>query len=412
VEEQKEIKEIKIDHFDKIRIMELDACTNCGECIKWCPVIEVAPELTLSISPPAKIRNLKKILTAQYGLRRILFGKKDHFFNRLFRTPTISKEDMKQFVNDIYACTSCRQCHMVCPAHIETVELWEGIRRCIVDAGFGPLESQGFTIEGVTNPQKINPFGEPRGNRGTWLPKNKVPIESKYLYFVGCAASYSVNRIPRSVIRVLDMVKDFHYTLLGNEEFCCGDPIARIGLTREADELVAKNVEKFEGLGIETVFASCSGCYKNLLHRFPKKYKVLHVTELFEKLIGEGRLCFTKDVKRKAIFFDGCDSGRMCGLYEPPRNILKAIPGIEVLDFDRNRAYGMCCGGPLSGSHPDLGYRIAANIVKEAREKGVDMIVTICPTCMITLREGAKSAKVDMEIQDLPMLLPGLLEGR
>ena len=92
---KEEVKEIKIDNFDKIRILELDACTNCGECIKWCPVIEAAPELTLSISPPAKIRKLKKIITAQYGLRRVLFGKKDNFFNRIFRTPTITKEDME-----------------------------------------------------------------------------------------------------------------------------------------------------------------------------------------------------------------------------------------------------------------------------------------------------------------------------
>ena len=160
------IKEIKIDNLDKIRIIELDACTNCGECIKWCPVIAVAPELGLSISPPAKIKTFKKILTAQYGLRRILFGKKDNFFNRLFRTPKITKEDIEGFCTDIYACSTCRQCHMVCPSHIDTVELWERIRRSMIEAEYGPLE----THRGVVTSSKAydDPWQQPRSTRAKW----------------------------------------------------------------------------------------------------------------------------------------------------------------------------------------------------------------------------------------------------
>ncbi len=165
-EVKEEVKEIRIDNFDKIRILELDACTNCGECIKWCPVIEVAPELTLSISPPAKIRRLRRILTAQYGLRRILFGKKNNFFNRLFKTPMITKEDVEHFVTDIYACTTCRQCHMVCPAHIETVELWERVRRSLVDAEYGPLENHKALI--LSSRAYDDPWQQPRSNRARW----------------------------------------------------------------------------------------------------------------------------------------------------------------------------------------------------------------------------------------------------
>lgn len=395
----KKTKEIKIGNLGMRQLIGIDACTRCGECVNSCPVYDEKKEER--ITPRAKLLQMKKILKSQYSVVGKILG------------PQVDDEFIHNFTKDVNMCAGCAACHAACPVRIDTEGLWISIRESLIEAGYGPLESQVLTIEGVTNPEKINPFGEPRANRGAWLPKNYPTLKkSKYLYFVGCAGSYAANRIPRSIIRILDMVKDFDYTLLGGEEVCCGDPIARIGLGKKADELVARNVEKFEELGVETIFAACSGCYKNLLYRFPPKYKILHVTELLEQLIGEGRLRFTKDLPRKAIFFDGCDSARVSGLYEPPRNILKAIPGFEVVEFDRNRVHGMCCGGPLSGSHPDIGYGIAAKRVAEARDKGVELIITSCPTCMITLREGAKNAKIEMEIQDLPMLLPGLLEAQ
>ena len=158
--------QITVDNLQKLRFVELDACTNCGACIDWCPVIAVAPEMSLSISPPAKIRFLKKLFTSQFGLRRILFGENDSFFNRFFRTPTVTREEMSDFIKDLYACSTCRQCHFVCPAHIDTVELWEAIRRCMVDAGYGPLD----THKGVVTSSKAydDPWQQPRSTRDKW----------------------------------------------------------------------------------------------------------------------------------------------------------------------------------------------------------------------------------------------------
>jgi heterodisulfide reductase subunit D len=160
------VNEINVDNLGRLRLIELDACTNCGACIDWCPVIAVAPEMSLSISPPAKIRFFKKLLKSQYGLRRILFGEKDNFFNRAFRTPRVTKEELSRFVSDLYACSTCRQCHFVCPTHIDTVELWEGIRRSVVDAEYGPLD----THKGVVTSSKAydNPWQQPRSTRAKW----------------------------------------------------------------------------------------------------------------------------------------------------------------------------------------------------------------------------------------------------
>lgn len=159
-------REIKVDNLEKLRFIELDACTNCGACIEWCPVITVAPEMSLSISPPAKVRFFNRVLNSQFSLRRMLFGKDDNFFNQLLRTPTVTKEEILSFMNDLYACSTCRQCHFVCPAHIDTVELWERIRRSIVEAEYGPLD----THKGVVTSSKAydNPWQQPRSQRARW----------------------------------------------------------------------------------------------------------------------------------------------------------------------------------------------------------------------------------------------------
>lgn len=158
--------EINLGNLEKIRFVEMDACSNCGACIEWCPVGAVAPELGLSISPPAKIRAFKRVIVSQYGIRRLLFGKKDNFFNRLFKTPIVTKEEIEGLTRNVYACSTCRQCHFVCPAHIDTVELWERIRRCLVEAGYGPLD----THKGVITSSKAydNPWQQPRSQRGRW----------------------------------------------------------------------------------------------------------------------------------------------------------------------------------------------------------------------------------------------------
>jgi len=171
--------EINAENLEKLRFIELDACTNCGACIEWCPVMAVAAELGLSISPPAKIRAFRNVLMAQYGLRRILFGTKENFFNRLFKTPTVTKEDIESLTTGIYACSTCRQCHFVCPAHIDTVELWERIRRCLVEAGLGPLD----THKGVVSSSKAydNPWQQPRATRARWTKVAKKQKRIKEL---------------------------------------------------------------------------------------------------------------------------------------------------------------------------------------------------------------------------------------
>lgn len=177
IEENNEINLIEIHNLEKRRLIELDACTNCGECIKWCPVISMAPELSLSISPPAKIRFFKKVLQSQRGIRYLLFGGRHNFFtrflDRIFSTLklTMTRSEFQSFIKDLYACSTCRQCFIVCPAHIDTVELWEGLRKAVMKAGYGPMPNHVGLLASVKN--NDNPWQQPRSMRARWTRLSK-----------------------------------------------------------------------------------------------------------------------------------------------------------------------------------------------------------------------------------------------
>jgi len=220
--------------------------------------------------------------------------------------------------------------------------------------------------------------------------------------------SYSSNRIARSIIRILDSM-DFDFTIMGDDETCCGDPMFRVGDVKEGKRMIEENIRKFDKYGVKTIFSSCAGCINTFRARYPDRFRFIHITQLFDQLQKEGSLKFNKELKKKIIYFDGCDLGRHSGIFEEPRNVLKAIPGVELLEYDANRDNAFCCGGPFMAGYPDLAKRIAARRIREAKEKGAEMIATSCPTCMVNLKEGAKVAGIGMEIMDIPMLLPKLL---
>ncbi|MFH1422750.1 MAG: (Fe-S)-binding protein, partial [Planctomycetota bacterium] len=128
------------------------------------------------------------------------------------------------------------------------------------------------------------------------------------------------------------------------------------------------------------------------------------IVQLLDRFIKENKIAF-KPMPKKVIYYDGCDIGRHCGIYEEPRNILRAIPQIELIEFDYNREEAVCCGGPLVASYPDLAGEIPIKHVQEAMDKGADMLVSACAACMLNFKEGAKRISSKLDIQDICMLI-------
>ena len=357
------------------------ACASCGYCRFGCPVFQEKGFERLA--PRGRILALKRALE-KHG-----------------EVPETLRES-------IYQCLQCENCKVQCPLSIDFPKIALALAEQYNEAGDLP-EGPATLKERVH--AESNPYGEPHGERGAWAPKRDLVAGREYLYFVGCGTSYGANRIARSVVKVLDDI-GFEYNILGSEENCCGAPLFRVGDAAGAQELIRKNVELFERLGVKTIFANCAGCFKTLKHAYPDKFKALHVTQLFEQLVRSGRIAFGKEFKKKIIYFDGCDIGRHSQVYEEPRNLLRAIPGVELLEYDYNRDQALCCGGPLLSSDPGLAQEIAAQRVREAVEKGAEIIATSCPACMLNLKSGAQAAGLTIRIEDIPLLIPALMEKK
>jgi len=353
-------------------------CASCGFCRFGCPVSK-------KVGFESQTARGRMVL-----LKRVLEGRLEYDTD---------------LIESFYACALCGNCNEICPSGVDYIEIVSHLRKRFVESGRLP-DSQKLLRNNLTN--FGNPFSKEE-ERGAWLPlKYREPKKSKYLYFVGCSSSYSSTRIPKSIMRVLESV-NFDFIALGSLENCCGEPLLRMGEEEKANELMKQNVETFDKFGVETIFASCAGCYKTLKNRYPERFKVMHATQLLQQSVEQGKLVFKKELLRKIIYFDGCDIGRHCKTYEEPRDLLKAIPGVEMLEFDYNRDEAVCCGGPFASSDPDLAGKIAEDRVREAEAKGADIIATACPTCLVNLREGARRAGSEIEIQDIPMMLPRLI---
>ncbi|MCX7017216.1 MAG: (Fe-S)-binding protein [Candidatus Sumerlaeota bacterium] len=360
-------------------INDIYSCASCGYCRFGCPVFQrVGFE---RLAPRGRILALKRALESRGEI------------------PETLRES-------IYMCLQCQNCQVQCPMSIDFPKIALALAEQYNEANDLP-EGPAMLKERIA--KESNPFGEPRGERGAWMPKRELVPGLEHLYFVGCGTSYSATRIARSIVKMLDDI-GFQYNVLGAEENCCGAPLFRVGDSAGARKLIEKNVQKFKELGVKTIFANCAGCFKTLKHAYPDTFEALHVTQFLMRLVESGQLKFSKDLKKRIIYFDGCDIGRHSEVYEEPRELLKSIPGVELLEYEYNRDQAMCCGGPLLASYPDLAQDIAADRVREAVEKGAEIIATACPTCMVNLKRGAQAADVKIRIEDIPMLLPTLVE--
>lgn len=420
-DEKETLHEIPIHKLDVKRLIELDACTRCGECLIWCPVYE--QDSKEGLIPRRKIIDFLKIARSQNGfLATIMKSDKvgstlKEILGKLCGYREITTEQLEEFVSNLYECSTCGQCEVVCPAHIDTVNLWEELRRLIVRAGYGPLEPQKALRKSVMTFD--NPWQQPRAGRTKWSRRAKKDglieneprlikkTKGKVLLFFGCTASYDANvkQVAINTINILEAL-NVDYGVLGKDEKCCGSVLLRMG-DPEYKRLFKENIDQFNSLGIDTLISSCSGCFKTIMQDYPKiekmDFEVLHTVEYLARLLKSGELKFTHPVNRDITFHDPCHLGRATGGFDAPRMIIEAIPGLNLIEMPRNREYSRCCGagGGLKAGFPDIQGRMAQRRVKEAEETGATELVSCCPFCYQGLQVGISVSESDIIMKDL-----------
>jgi Fe-S oxidoreductase len=368
---------------------DLDACLQCGYCRDPCPVYkEIGWE---SSTPRGKVYQLKQLKN------------KTPVDTILRRKPKIDDK----FVERIFQCTSCAACEHNCHVEIEFASLWEEVKEWLIENGYGPMEAHKKIRERVA--EKRNPYDEPMEKRPAWLPTEiKLSDNPEVVFFTGCTEAYRMQPLAVATAKLLDKA-GVKFTLMGEEEWCCGSPLLRTGQKAPVrDELAPHNVREMEKHGWKAMVTACAGCYNTMKNDYPKlvgkpSFKIYHVTEYLEKLIKEGKLKFSKEFKKKVFYHDPCHLGRHAKVYDPPRNVLKAIPGLQLLETKAEREDSLCCGagGGFKSAFNEMAEDIAADRVRQAVEAGAEVIVTSCPFCQVNLNAGAKKAGLDIKTMDV-----------
>ncbi len=418
-------REIPLANLSAARLIQLEACTRCGECLNWCPVHD--QDSREQIIPRKKIADFLHIVKTQQSLltRIMKQGKVGEPIKKLlgavFRYKEIGQNEIDEFVQNLYECSTCGQCQVVCPANIDTVSLWEDIRRLVVTAGYGPLEPQKVLVKSVK--AYDNPWQQPRAGRTKWArraqkdgqiaapPREIKKNKAKVLLWLGCTAVYDVNvkQIAISTINILESL-GIDYGCLGGDEKCCGSVLLRMG-DAEFERIAGDNLKQLNALGIDTLVSSCSGCFKTIKEDYPKvgklNFEVLHTVEFLRRLLEDKKLPFVQPLERKVTYHDPCHLGRASGVFEDPRVLMEAIPGLELVEMSRSGPYSRCCGagGGLKSGYPDIQNKMARERVREAEATGASELISACPFCYAGLQVGIKALNSPLVMKDLSCLV-------
>lgn len=360
---------------------ELYVCARCGYCREVCPVKKLIG--FERVSPRGKI------LSHKYSLES---GK------------SLSKELMENW----YLCTTCGYCKEVCPTGIDFPEVVKSVRTDLVTRNLG--SSEAFAAAQKSVQSTGNPLGKLRTERANWVPADFTPPKkAEYLYYAGCMASYWATETATAIVEVLRKI-NLNFGILGENEPCCGMISLWGGEKAIAKEMAEKNLEVIKRYGAKTLITSCPGCYTTFTKDYPNLvgklgFNVLHISELLTELIKDGKLKFQKEIPMVVTYHDPCHIGRFHRIFEAPREIIKAIPGIKLVEMDNSKAESNCCGGPLRTAYADYSVAIGRSRVREAAETGASTLLTFCPLCYINLRRAAREEKLKLRVLDVPMFL-------
>jgi Fe-S oxidoreductase len=369
------------------------ACIQCGYCNAVCPTYEEFK--WESASPRGKIYFLKRFFS-------------QNIIEKLFRK---NEEYKKGYVKSLYICASCGACNKICPVDIPLSHRWEELKEWLYHEEYAPMDKHKPLLERVAASR--NPYDELAVNRDKWVPQNvKLSTEPEILYFVGCTESYRRQEIAQATVKILKKA-NVKFTILGTMEQCCGSPLLRTGQSDIVkQELIPQNIEMMEKVGVEEVVTACAGCDQTLTNDYPMvagklPFKVLHISQYIERLIREGKIEFKKSVAKKVTYHDPCHLGRHIGVFEAPRKVMDAIPGLELIEMPRNRMGSRCCGagGGFKIAFNDTATIIGAKRVREANETEADVIITTCPFCKTNLLHGANTIDGGLQTFDLVELL-------
>ena len=380
------------------QLVEMAACTNCQICADVCPAVSAS--LDGELSAIYRIKCLSEILKSRTGLFSKLIGKKGP-----------SEEQWKHFSDTVFRCTLCGNCQEVCPIGIHLKDLWLSLRHDMVHSKFYPKKID-MIQENLKESRNV--FAEDNEERADWVEDMRDAPEHGYIkdqaeivYFTGCVAAYFplAQKIPMALAEILDVGK-VDFTLLGEEEWCCGFPMLGAGLKELFKEFMDHNLEAVREKGAKRIIFACPSCYQMWREYYPSEFEIVHASQFLMEMVKEKRLPL-QELPMTVTYHDPCDLGRGARVYEEPREVIRSIPGIKLVEFTQNRENCQCCGGGgnLEMIDANLSAEIAKRKIEDAQSTGAQAIITSCQQCVRTMTTYVKRNKVPIEVLDITQLI-------
>ncbi|RDY72341.1 4Fe-4S dicluster domain-containing protein, partial [Halobacillus trueperi] len=425
----------KIEDFNQLQMIDFYACVECGRCTNVCP----ASGSGKMLSPMDLIIKLRDHLTEKGAAvtgqspwvpAYAFSGTEGNTLAQMSRSQgsdeaaaTLDAVNNKSLIGDViteeelWACTTCRNCEDACPVMNEHVDKIIDLRRYLVLTE-GKMDADGqramMNIE-----RQGNPWGLSKKEREDWRQLDEdvqIPTvkelkksgeEFEYLFWVSSMGSYD-NRSQKIAMAFAKLMNaaDIKFAILGNKEQNSGDTARRMGNEFLFQELAEKNMKEFEKHNVKkiiTIDPHAYNIFKNEYPDFGLEAEVYHHTEMLAEWLKEGRLKPEGVVNEKITYHDSCYLGRYNEVYQPPREVLEMIPGVEVVEMKRNRSNGMCCGagGGMMWMEEKSGNRVNVARTEQALEVEPTMISSGCPFCLTMLSDGTKAKEVEEEVSTM-----------
>ncbi|MCP4687130.1 MAG: (Fe-S)-binding protein [Desulfobacterales bacterium] len=321
---------------------------------------------------------------------------------------------------DIWRCTTCGRCPERCPRGVKQIDVGVSLRRVASEYEIFPASVRSARTARASIISEGNPLQGDRKKRADWakdLPVKTYAEGMEILYFVGCYLSYDprMKKVAAATADILNKA-GVDFGILGNKENCCGESIRKTGSEDLFKRLARENIKTFIDNGVKRIVVSSPHCYhtfKNEYSEFMVNFEVVHISQYIAELIDAGRLAFTGEYGKKVTYHDPCYMGRHNGLYDEPRDILKKIPGLELIEMADSRQDSLCCGGGGGRIWMDtpMEERFSDLRLKQANEVGAETLATACPYCITNFEESRLNLEYEevLDVKDIVEIIQAVL---
>jgi Fe-S oxidoreductase len=413
----------KIEHFSWKQLLDFATCTECGRCQDQCPAWNtgkpLSPKLVVMGLRDHLFTNGANVLANAQAARGAAGGGNGKAAASGDASPNGNGHDTGPLVPDVidpdvlWACTTCGACVEQCPVDIEHIDAIVDMRRyeVLMESRF-PTEAS-LMLRNIEN--RGDPWGLGSSKRLDWtaaldfevpVVSGTIPDDVEYLFWVGCAGALDerARKVTQSIARLLHQA-GVKFAVLGPAESCTGDPARRLGNEYLFQMQAQQNIETLKSAGTRKVIASCPHCFNSLGREYPKfggDFEVLHHSQLLSRLLADGKLQPGR-FEAKVTYHDPCYLGRHNRIFEPPRSVLQAVPGVNSVEMHRCKERGFCCGagGARMWLEEKIGKRVNLERTDEALATDADVISTACPYCMIMLDDAVKERQRDEDVKVL-----------